>query len=108
MGGEEFGCRVDSVPGCDVVVAFGRYHNGGHDGGNVEVGPGKHLLEHGVDGEVVAVSFDSVFHRDAALVVDGFVGIAVVVGLNQEPGCFVELIDSVGSFWVAFDDHSLS
>lgn len=90
------------------MVIFGWDHDCCHDSGNVEVGPGEHLFEYSVDSEVVTVAAYSVFHWDTALVVDRFVGIAVIIGLNEEPGGLVEFVDGMWSFWVTFDDHTLS
>ena len=80
--------RVYSVPDSGVVVSGGGDHDGGHDRGDIEGGPLEHeAIEQSLFGEVgIASFFHFVFDGDSSGVVDGVGLVAVVVGLDEEPG----------------------
>lgn len=86
------GRGVLAVPASGVVVSGGGDDDCSHDSGDVEVGPGEHLVEDSLSSEVVSNSLHAVFHGDPALVVDGFGLVAIVVGLNDEPGLLRQFV----------------
>lgn len=89
------------------MVSGGGNYDCSHDGGDVEVRPGEHLVEDSLCSEVVSDGLDTVFHGDPALVVDGFGLIAIVVGLDDEPGLIGQFVRGMDAVGVSFDDHSL-
>ena len=84
---EVFGFGILTVPNRTIFVVGTRRHDSSHDCGNVEVGPGEHLLQNHVIVKILLANLlDSSLHGDPALVMDGLGLVPVVVGLNQEPG----------------------
>lgn len=98
---------VNSVPSCHVMVVFGWHHHCSHDSSNVEVRPGEHLMQHCVNCEIVAVISHSLLHWDSSLVIDRLDVVSIIVGLNKEPSIIIELIVSMCSFGISFNNHSL-
>ncbi len=78
---------VIAVPDCGVVVAVSWYHDGCHDGGDVECWPyGHELVYEGLWGEVFIASFSHPFLYGNSSGVGARVRvIPIVVGLNYEP-----------------------
>jgi hypothetical protein len=89
------------------VVVLAGHHNSSHDGRNVEVRPFKHLSHHGIDCEILTSVMDPLLHWNSPLVVNGFRLVTIIVGLDQEPSLIRQLIESMSSHWVTFDDHPL-
>ena len=78
---------VLSVPGSAIFIVCSWSHDCGHDGSNVEIGPGEHLFQDHVIVEfVLTYLLDSFLHGNSSLVVNWFWLVSVVVGLNKEPG----------------------
>lgn len=107
--GKDFrlGSGIDAVPCSCVVVSGGRDDDCGHDGGDVEIRPRKHLLEHGFSCEFRTNAFHTIFHGNPALIVDWLRLVAVVVCLHDKPSFIWKFIGSVDSIGVSLDDCSL-
>ena len=105
---ELFGFGVLSVPNRAIFVIGAGRHYCSHDGGDVEVGPGEHLLQDHIVVEVLLADLlDSPLHGDSALVMDGLGLVPVVVCLHQEPGLIRELVECVSVLGLSLDHHPL-
>ena len=77
--------RVNTIPGCHILVVDSWSHDCCHDGGDVEIWPSEHFLQNGISCEVLPIFSDSPFHWNSSLIIDWLMLVSVVVGLDKEP-----------------------
>lgn len=56
--------------------------------------------------DILSEGFDFLFDWESSVIVPGVLFISIVVGLDDEPGSFIELVDGMGSNRFLFDDGS--
>ena len=88
---------VLSIPDSGIVVSSCGNHNSSHDGGNVEGWPVRHkLVNQSLFIEVFVSSFVHFFlNGDSSGVMQWVRIVPIVIGLDDEPVCFTELIESM-------------
>lgn len=100
--------RIVAVPDCRVVVALSGHHDGCHDCGDVEGWPvGHELVKQGLGCEVLVSAFSHfLLNWDSSGIVKRVGVVSIIVCLDQEPIGFIELVMSMNSFGISFDNAS--